>query len=37
MISASPQSLMPEKLLDGLADEELAHFFAFLRGNPPGR
>ena len=36
-ISASPQSLMPEKLLDGLADEELAHFFAFLRGNPPGR
>lgn len=36
-ITASPQSLMPEKLLDGLADEDLAHFFAFLRGVPPGR
>lgn len=36
-INASPQSLMPEKLLDGLPDEDLAHFFAFLRGTPPGR
>lgn len=36
-ITASPQSIMPEKLLDGLADEELAHFFSFLRGNPPAR
>lgn len=33
-ISASPQSLMPDKLLDGLPDEDLAHFFAYLR-NPP--
>ena len=36
-ITPSPQSLMPEKLLDGLADEDLAHFFAFLRGAPPAR
>jgi len=33
-ISATPQSLMPDKLLDGLPDEDLAHFFAYLR-NPP--
>lgn len=36
-ISASPQSLMPDKLLDGLIDEDLAHFFAYLRNPPPAR
>jgi putative membrane-bound dehydrogenase-like protein len=37
-IKASPVSLMPEKILDPLEDDDVRHLFAYLQGDgPPGR
>lgn len=33
----SPRSLMPEKLLDPLSEQELRDLFAYLRASQPGR
>jgi putative membrane-bound dehydrogenase-like protein len=34
-MTPSPVSLMPEKLLDGLTDQELRDLFSYLQGGPP--
>jgi putative heme-binding domain-containing protein len=37
-LKASPISLMPEKILDPLEDEEVRHLFAYIQGDgPPGK
>jgi putative membrane-bound dehydrogenase-like protein len=37
-IKASPVSLMPEKILDPLEDDEVRHLFAYIQGDgPPGK
>jgi putative heme-binding domain-containing protein len=37
-IRASPISLMPEKILDPLEDDEVRHLFAYIQGDgPPGK
>jgi hypothetical protein len=35
-MTPSPVSLMPEKILDPLSDQELCDLFAYLQGDGPG-
>jgi hypothetical protein len=36
-MTPSPVSLMPEKILDPLSDQELCDLFAYLQGDGPGQ
>jgi hypothetical protein len=35
-MDASPTSLMPEKILDPLDDQQIVDLFSYLQGHPPG-